>query len=115
MVILEDISPSTTTSNKSSRRDLLIDVVVSRFLFFLNNQKTLFPCFTIIPKTKKSFYCEGRLSERKNLVFDRLCLIITTYWKRDSIQTCSFSYLDTVSWSSLLKGPFQTGASFKSQ
>jgi len=34
---------------ESSRRDLFIDMVV-RFIF-KNNQITLFPCFTLTPKT----------------------------------------------------------------
>jgi len=58
---------------ESSRRDLFIDLVVDSFTFFLkivnetliNNQITLVPCITFIPKTivelpktGVSFYCE---------------------------------------------------------
>ena len=39
-----------TISIKSSWRDLFIDVVVDRFIFN-NNQITLSPCFTLLPKT----------------------------------------------------------------
>jgi len=48
---------------KSSRREVLIDMVVYRFIF-RNNPITLYPCFTLIPKTGVelpktgvSFYC----------------------------------------------------------
>jgi len=39
-----------TISMESSRRDLFINMVVDRFIF-KNNQMTLSPCFTFIPKT----------------------------------------------------------------
>jgi len=35
---------------ESSRKDLFIDMVVERFIL-KNNQITLLPCFTFIPKT----------------------------------------------------------------
>jgi len=48
---------------ESSRRDLFIDMIVDRFIF-KNNQFTLCPCLTFIPKTGVglskigvSFYC----------------------------------------------------------
>jgi len=49
---------------ESSRRDLIIDMIVDRFIF-KNTVITLFPCFTFIPltglglpKTEASFYCD---------------------------------------------------------
>jgi len=45
---------------ESSRRDLSIDMIVERFIF-KNNQITLTPYFTFLPKTdvelEVSFYC----------------------------------------------------------
>jgi len=46
----------TTMSMKNSRRELSIDMVVLKDIFN-NNQITLFPCFTFIPKTVVSVYC----------------------------------------------------------
>jgi len=53
---------------ESSRRDLFIDMVVDMFIF-KNNEITLSPCFTFIPKigvglrkTGVSFHCAGRLA-----------------------------------------------------
>jgi len=50
---------------ESSRRDLFIGMVVDRFIF-KNNQITLSPCFTFIPKNSVGlpkigvgFYCDG--------------------------------------------------------
>jgi len=49
---------------ESSRRDLIIDMAVDKFIF-KNNQITLCPCFNFIlktgvrlPTTWVSFYCE---------------------------------------------------------
>jgi len=60
---------------ESSRRDLFIGMVVDRFIF-KNNQMTLFPCSTFIPKTRTglpktgvSFYCVGR-----DIIEDRVFL-----------------------------------------
>ena len=47
---------------KRSRRELSIDMVIDRFIS-KNNQITVFPCFTFIPKTGMGlsqigfFYC----------------------------------------------------------
>jgi len=42
---------------KWSRRELSIDAVIHRGIF-KGNQMTLLPCFTFVPKTGVSFYCE---------------------------------------------------------
>ena len=58
---------------ESSRRDLFIDMVFDR-LNFKNNQITLSPCFTFIPKTGVGlpkpgvrFYCEPLSRNLMNL------------------------------------------------
>jgi len=48
------INPSRTLLMKSSRRELSIDMVIQSGIF-INNQITLFPCFTFISKTGVSF------------------------------------------------------------
>jgi len=53
--IFED-KPIKTTSMKSSRRELSIDMVNYRGIYG-NNQIALFPFFTFIPKTGASFNC----------------------------------------------------------
>jgi len=64
---------------ESSRRDLLIDVVVDRFIF-KNNQMTISPFFSFIPKTGVglpkigvNFYC----------AFCTLELWFSSYWKAE--------------------------------
>jgi len=46
---------------KRSRRELSFDRVIHGGIFE-NNHITLFPCFTFIPKTGGSFYCEVPLA-----------------------------------------------------
>jgi len=52
---------------KRSRRELSIDVVVHRCIL-KHNQITLFPSFTLIPKTGVSFYCEGSKFSKQILI-----------------------------------------------
>jgi len=47
---------------KTSRRDISIDMVIHRGIF-KNNQITLFPCFTFVPKTGVSFYCDEVITD----------------------------------------------------
>jgi len=62
----------------SSRRDLLIEMVVERFIF-KNNEITLSPCFTFIPKT-------GVRLLKTGLVF--------TVMKSDMMYNYLFSYVN---------------------
>jgi len=50
------INLSTVIETKRSRGELSIEKVI-RIGIFKNNQFTLSPCFTLIPKTGVSFYC----------------------------------------------------------
>jgi len=56
MSLLLKINRSTTTSMKTSRRELSIEMVIHRSIF-KNNQITHFSCFTFISTTGVSFYC----------------------------------------------------------
>jgi len=55
LVIFED-KPINNHINERSRPELSFDMVIHKGIFE-NNQITVFPYYTLIPKTGGSFYC----------------------------------------------------------
>jgi len=73
---------------ESSRRDLFFDMAVDRFVL-KNNQITLSPCFTLIPKTgvgllksRVSFYWETIFMVMLTIKMRRICFTLYNFLRR---------------------------------